>query len=184
MSPSDEKLMRGYAAGDLSAFGELYSRYEKKIYNFFLRRLGDPERAADLFQEAFLRLHRNRAHFDTRQSFAPWFYTIANNLVRDELRAKHGVQFETYIETIEVEDSPPPSSLAGPEESMAAAEFREKLEKALATLPETQKEVLILSRFEGLKHGAIARITGRSEVAVRQLLYRALQNLRRQLSDV
>lgn len=171
--------MEGYAASDLSAFRELYSRYEKRIYNFFLRRLGNPDRAADLFQEAFLRLHRNRAYFDTRQSFATWFYTIANNLVRDEFRKQRGVQFEA----IEAEDSLPPSRLAGPEESMTAAELSKKLEKAWKMLPEAQKEVLTLSRFEGLKHGMIATITGRSEVAVRQLLYRALQNLRGHLTE-
>lgn len=171
--------MEGYAASDLSAFRELYSRYEKRIYNFFLRRLGNPDRAADLFQEAFLRLHRNRAYFDTRQSFATWFYTIANNLVRDEFRKQRGVQFEA----IEAEDFLPPSRLAGPEESMTAAELSKKLEKAWKMLPEAQKEVLTLSRFEGLKHGMIATITGRSEVAVRQLLYRALQNLRGHLTE-
>lgn len=171
--------MEGYAASDLSAFRELYSRYEKRIYNFFLRRLGNPDRAADLFQEAFLRLHRNRHRFDSRQSLAAWFFTIANNLVRDEFRKQRGVQ----CEAIEAEDSLPPSRLAGPEESMTAAELSKKLEKAWKMLPEAQKEVLTLSRFEGLKHGMIATITGRSEVAVRQLLYRALQNLRGHLTE-
>jgi RNA polymerase sigma-70 factor (ECF subfamily) len=180
MGPSDEKLMGRYAAGDLLAFRELYSRYEKRIYNFFLRRLGDPERAADLFQEAFLRLHRNRGRYDSRRSFAAWFYTIANNLVRDEMRMRRGIHFEA----IEEEDSLPASSFAAPEESRAMTEIREKVESALKMLPETQKEVLLLSRFEGLSHREIAGITGRSNVAVRQLLYRALQNLRRQLSDV
>ncbi|MBI2087885.1 MAG: sigma-70 family RNA polymerase sigma factor [Deltaproteobacteria bacterium] len=176
---TDEKLMTMYAGGDASAFRELFSRYEKRIYNFFLRRLGDPDRAADLFQETFLRLHQNRRRFDSRYPFTAWFYTIANNLVRDELRRKRGVQFDA----MEAEDSLPPSRLAGPEESMAAAEFKEKLERALEMLSQAQKEVLILSRFEGLKHGVIARITGRSEVAVRQLLYRALQNLRGHLTE-
>lgn len=171
--------MTMYAAGEVSAFRELFSRYEKRIYNFFLRRLGDPERAADLFQETFLRLHRNRHRFDSRYPFAAWFYTIANNIVRDELRRKRGVQ----LEAIDAEDSLPPSRVPGPEESMAAAESGEKLARALETLPEAQKEVLLLCRFEGLKHGVIARITGRSEVAVRQLLHRALQNLRGHLTE-
>lgn len=177
---TDEKLMTMYAGGKAFAFRELFSRYEKRIYNFFLRRLGDPDRAADLFQETFLRLHRNRHRFDSRYPFAAWFYAIANNLVRDELRRKRVVQFET----IEAEDCLPPSGLAGPEESMTGAESREKIARALETLPEAQKEVLILSRFEGLKHAMVARITGRSEVAVRQLLYRALHSVRRQLSGV
>lgn len=180
MGPSDEKLMRRYAAGDPSAFSELFSRYEKRIYNFFIRRLGNPDGAADLFQEAFLRLHRSRHRFDSRQSFAAWFFTIATNLVRDDLRARRGIQFED----IEEEEPLLASPGAGPEQMTALSELKEKIELALATLPDAQKEVLLLSRFEGLRHGEIAEITGRSEVAVRQLLYRALQNLRRELSDL
>ncbi len=180
MPPSDEKLMRMYAAGDPLAFESLFSRYEKRIYNFFLRRLQDTDRAADLFQEAFLRLHRNRHNFDPRRSFAAWFYTIANNLVRDELRMKRGIQFEA----IEVEDTLPASGEATPEESRAMTEIGEKVDRALKVLPEPQREVLLLSRFEGLSHKEIAEIAGRSQVAVRQLLYRALQNLRRQLNDL
>ncbi len=179
MRPSDEKLMRMYAAGDPLAFQLLFSRYEKRIYNFLLRRIGDVDRAKDLFQETFLRLHRNRDKFDPRRSFAAWFYTIANNLVRDELRMKRGIQSEAIEE-----NSLPPSGLATPEESRAMAETKVKVDGALKNLPEAQREVLLLSRFEGLGHNEIAGITGKSEAAVKQLLYRALQNLRRQLHDI
>lgn len=169
-----------YAAGEVSAFRELFSRYEKRIYNFFLRRLGDPDRAADLFQELFLRLHRNRHRFDARRPFSAWFFTIANNLVRDEIRMRRGIDFQT----IETEDALPPSRLATPEEAAAAAEIGEKVALAIQLLPEAQKEVLLLARFEGLTHNQIAEITGRSEVAARQLLYRALQNLKKQVGSL
>jgi len=180
MEPSDEKLMERYAAGDLSAFRALFQRYENRIYNFFLRRLGDPERAADLFQELFLRLHRNRHRFDPGRPFAIWLFTIANNLVRDNLRMTRSLDFER----VETEDALPPSKSATPEESAAAAEVGEKIAMAIQALPEAQKEVLLLARFEGLSHKQIAEITGRSRLAARQLLYRALQNLRRRLSEV
>lgn len=172
--------MRRYAAGDVSAFRALYSRYEKRIYNFFVRRLGNPDRASDLFQEAFLRLHGNRHRFDSRQSFAAWFFTIANNLVRDDLRGRRGIQFQD----LEEEELSLASPGAGPEQMMELSELKEKIESALATVPDAQKEVLLLSRFEGLRHSEIAEITGRSEVAVRQLLYRVLRNLRREFGDL
>ncbi len=179
METKDEDLMEMYAGGDVSAFQELFSRHEKKLYNFFLRRLGDPEKAADLFQELFLRLHRNRGRFDSRQSFATWFYTIANNLVIDELRLRRGIQFEAVQE----EEHLPESTLPTPEESMAFTEIKKRIESAIEILPESQKEVLVLARFEGLNHSEIAQIAGKSKIAVRQLLYRALQNLRKQLRD-
>lgn len=169
-----------YAKGDPSAFRQLFDRYEKRIYNFFFRRLRDTDRARDLFQELFLRLHRNRHRFDPLRPFSVWFFTIANNLVRDELRMRRGIDFER----IETENALPPSRLPTPEESAAGTEIGEKVALAIQTLPEAQKEVLLLARFEGLRHGQIADITGRSAVAVRQLLYRALQNLQRELSDL
>ena len=178
MLPSDERLMRRYAAGDDSAFRLLFSRYERKIYNFFMRRIGNVERAADLFQETFLRLHQNRHRFDSSRPFAPWLYTIANNLVRDELRMKRGIQFDVIEE-----ESLPPSMLATLEESMAATEIVEKVELALKILPESQREVLLLSKSKGLTHRQIAEITSRSEAAVKQLLYRGLQNLKRHLAE-
>ncbi len=180
MQPSDEKLMGRYAAGDVSAFRLIYSRYEKKVYGFFLRRLRDPDWAADLFQEAFLRLHQNRQHFDSSRPFAPWFYTIANNLVRDELKRKGGIQFDA----IEREENLPDSGLATPDEPVAMSEIKESVESALRMLPEPQREVLLLSRLGGISQEEVGEITGRSRAAVKQLLYRAVKNLRRHLHDL
>lgn len=162
--------MGRYARGDLSAFQGLFQRYEKRIYNFFMRRLGAADRAADLFQELFLRLHRNRHRFDSRRPFSVWLFTIANNLARDEFRTRRGID----LEGIETEDVLPPSKWATPEESAAGAEIGERVARAIELLSDAQKEVLLLARFEGLRHAEIAEVTGRSEVAVRQLLYRAL----------
>ncbi len=106
--------------------------------------------------------------------------TIANNLVRDELRRKRAIQFDA----IETEESLPDSGLATPEESVEMSEIKESVESALRMLPEPQREVLLLARLEGISHEEVAEITGRSPAAVKQLLYRALGNLRRQLHDI
>src|SRR3990170_5013323 len=87
-SLSDEELMKRYQSGDEAAFEEIYSRYAKRIYGFLLRRLGHPDECAELFQETFLRLHRGRSLYRPEMPFKAWVYTIANNLVRDRVRAR------------------------------------------------------------------------------------------------
>jgi RNA polymerase sigma factor (sigma-70 family) len=87
-SLSDEQLMIRYQDSDEAAFEEIYARYGKKIYAFLMRRLGQPDDCAELFQETFLHLHRGRSSYKPEMAFKTWLYTIANNLVRDNLRIK------------------------------------------------------------------------------------------------
>ena len=74
---TDEVLMRRYARGDFSAFDELFRRFEPRAFAYFLKRTRSRERAQDLYQELFLRLHRNRHGYDPDRAFAPWFFQIA-----------------------------------------------------------------------------------------------------------
>src|SRR5262245_31872249 len=80
----DEVLMERYARGDSVAFDELFRRYEPQAYAFFLKRTRSPERARDLYQELFLRIHRARAVYDPSRPFAPWFFHIAHHLLLDD----------------------------------------------------------------------------------------------------
>src|SRR5215470_14100314 len=86
MEPSDEVLMRRYARGDEAAFQLLFRRYRRPVFEFFRRRTQSDERAADLSQELFLRLHSARATFRPDGAFQPWFFRIARHLCIDDLR--------------------------------------------------------------------------------------------------
>lgn len=68
---SDETLMAAYRDGDAVAFEELFRRYESRAYGFFLKRTASPERAQDLYQELFLRVHRARDRYDPARPFCP-----------------------------------------------------------------------------------------------------------------
>lgn len=85
---SDEALMAADAQGDPAAFDELFARYERRAYAFFLQRVRSPERAADLFQELFLRIHRSRETFRPEGRFAPWLYRIARHVLVDDFRRR------------------------------------------------------------------------------------------------
>jgi len=173
-SLSDGELMIRYQAGEEAAFEEIYARYGKKIYGFLMRRLGQPDDCAELFQETFLRLHRGRSSYKPEMPFKTWLYTIANNLVRDSLRIKMRSRPAQATEGIE-------NSLerAIPDGKYKLQSFKE----AFASLTDDQREAIVLSRFEGLKYEEISRVTGRSTEAVNQLIQRALRHVRECADD-
>jgi RNA polymerase sigma-70 factor (ECF subfamily) len=172
-SRSDEELMIAYQAGDTAAFEEIYNRYGKKIYGFLMHRLTNPDTSAELFQETFLRLHRGRDLYRPGMPFKPWLYAIANNLVRDRLKAK-----QPKIARIAAEDAENLTP-AVPDGSHTLVSFRE----AMASLTQDQREALILSRYEGLSYEQIGRVMGRSTEAVNQLIQRALRQLRKCMDE-
>jgi RNA polymerase sigma-70 factor, ECF subfamily len=164
-SLSDEQLMIRYQNSDEAAFEEIYARYAKKIYGFLMRRLGQPDDCAELFQETFLRLHRGRSSYKPEMSFKTWLYTIANNLVRDSLRIKTRSQSAGVTEGIKNR-----IERAIPDGNYKLQSFKE----AFASLSDDQREAIVLSRFEGLRYEEIAKVMGRSTEAVNQLIQRAL----------
>ena len=168
-SLSDEQLMIRYQDSDEAAFEEIYARYGKKIYGFLMRRLGQPDDCAELFQETFGRLHRGRSFYKPEMSFKTWLYTIAHNLIRDRFRDKkfsRTSQLSALTENI--------IEKAVPDGSLTHASFNEAFE----ALTEEQKEAIILSRFDGLRYDEIAAVMGRSTDAVNQLVQRAMRHLR------
>ena len=79
-------LISAHLNGDPQAFPKLVSRYQTRLLNFVYRMIGDRERAEDLVQEAFIRVHRHLHRFDQTKKFSTWIYTIASNLAKNELR--------------------------------------------------------------------------------------------------
>ena len=77
---ADEELVTSHLAGRPGAFQELYDRYRDRLIHFITRKTGDPDRAQDLVQEAFIRVTRHLHRFDTSKKFSTWVYTIASNL--------------------------------------------------------------------------------------------------------
>lgn len=173
-SSNDEDLMLRYQNADYEAFTEIYARYNRKIYHFLMRRLGNPDDCAELFQETFFRVHRGRSSYRSGMCFRTWLYTIANNLVRDSLRSK-----------MRYKPSPPTDRLRhGIDGVIPDGNYKlQVFKQAFDGLSDDQKEAIVLSRFEGLKYEEIARVTGRSTDAVNQLIQRGLRRLREYADD-
>jgi RNA polymerase sigma-70 factor (ECF subfamily) len=178
---SDEALMLAYAGGDGAAFDELFRRYATRLFNFLLRASGDRALAEDLFQATFLRLHQARKSF-VAGTFKAFLFTIAANLLRDERsRAEHRRRLSMNEQEIEtVTDSRPVDS--DPESLIEARQTTRVIESAIEQLPQGLREVLLLSRYQGLGHREMAATLGISEGAVKVRLLRALARVRTALS--
>ena len=165
----DEALMARYADGDGEAFAELFRRYEPRAYAYFLRRTGAPERAEDLYQELFLRIHRAREDFDRARPFAPWLFQIAHRLLVDDLRRAY------RSHEVSIESGEWVCELAGAETRLADGEL---LARALESLSEEDRHIVVSSKLDGVGYPELAAQLGKSAAAVRKAASRALQRLR------
>jgi RNA polymerase sigma-70 factor (ECF subfamily) len=167
---SDEVLMRRYSQGDGEAFEVLFTRYESRAYDYFIKRTGSRDRAQDLYQELFLRLHRARDTYDPRRPFAPWFFQIAHHVWIDDVRRAYRSQ------EVALEGRMEPRSEV--RDGARCANDRDELERALGSLSSEERFVLISAKLEGRAYGELAATLGKSADAVKQLASRALRRLR------
>jgi RNA polymerase sigma-70 factor (ECF subfamily) len=138
---SDEDLMRAYVAGDAAAFRELFERYGPILMRLTRRHLPSEEHAKEIVQQTFFQLHRARNDFRQDSRLRPWVLTIAMNLVREHWRRKkRRKQSSLDVET-----------RAAPEPDRPPLEQKERakaLHAAMATLPDSQREVVELHWFQ------------------------------------
>ncbi|MBI2466590.1 MAG: sigma-70 family RNA polymerase sigma factor [Candidatus Rokubacteria bacterium] len=177
---SDEMLMDEVRAGSPAAFEALYDRHHRSVFAFLLRSLGERRKAEDLLQETFLRVFAHREGYRPTAGFRTWLFTIARNLLVDELRRRSGARALEGAELAETLTDPG----ATPLERAEAGELGERLQAAMLELPPSQREVVLLGRFGGLSAKEVAEITGASPGAVRVTLHRALRRLRDLLGEL
>src|SRR5258705_11212793 len=85
---TDEQLLDSYRQGNKPAFAQLVERYQRELFHFLVRFLGDRAAAEDVFQETFLQVHQSAGQFDPTRRFRPWLFTIAANKARDLMRSQ------------------------------------------------------------------------------------------------
>lgn len=183
---TDEELMQTYVAGDPRAFDALFSRYAARLHAFFSRSFRSGAVADDLVQTTFLKVHAARASFDPGLPVRPWLFGIAARVRVDELRRRYRVADKISDE--ELGDLVLPAE-GGADRWPEANEEAERVRKAIDALPEAQRVVVLLHRFEGLTFGEIAEALSEAgpkltEVAVRVRAFRAFATLREQLADL
>ena len=164
------------ARQDPEAFGQLYLRYVRSIYNYIFYRTGDPEEAEDLTSQVFLQALQHLSRFQDRGvPFAAWLFRIAHNLVANWHRDRH------RRPTVPLSENGHEPVSDRVEVVLERQEDRERLLAAMRRLPPERQQLLILKFVEGMSNAEIAQIMGRSEGAVRVLYHRTLEALRKEL---
>jgi RNA polymerase sigma factor (sigma-70 family) len=167
----DEILMDRVKEGNLNEMSVLFERYNKKIYNFFLRMGLGKDQSQDLTQNLFYRMIRYRHTYRSGNSVKSWIYQIARNLYNDWCRQeKKSTELFTQAEDYHQEVTEDYSSFS-------EDEF-ERLDRAIQNLSDSQKEIIVLSRFQGLKYEEISSITNQSVASIKVAMHRAIRQLR------
>jgi RNA polymerase sigma-70 factor (ECF subfamily) len=170
--------MLRFQGGDVRAFEDLVRRHRNPVFSSLLRLVRERGRAEDLCQETFLRLVRAAEGWQPRAPFRTWLYAVARNLAFDDARRQAFRRTEPLDDpsrAAAASDDPPPDRAA------EAALVRPKLEAALASLPDAQREVFLLREHAGLKFQEIAEVTGVPENTVKSRMRYALEALREKL---
>lgn len=184
---SDEELMARYREeGRADVFNELVRRYERELYRYLARYLGDPSLAEDVFQNTFLQVHLKRGLFENGRPFRPWLYAIATHQAVDSLRkaGRHPtVSLDQRVGggSNESEAGNLVDLLVGEEDGplskLQEAERQQWVRDCIARLPETLRQTLILAYHQDLKYREIAEIQKIPVGTVKSRLHAALEKL-------
>ncbi|WP_438480807.1 RNA polymerase sigma factor [Oleiharenicola lentus] len=171
---SDHDLMIAVRAGEIRRLGELFERYHRPLYGFFLRMTNQPSVGEDLVQIVFYRILKYRHTYRDEGKFTAWIYHLARKVAADHFR-KHA---RSPIPTDPAELPETDSDAAHPSDQAESAEDITLLRAAIARLPIEHREVIVLSRIQHLEHKEIARLLECSVGAVKVRSHRALKELR------
>ena len=174
----DAALMQRAAKGETNAFRVIVERYEKRIYNFFIRTTGNREDAEDLTQQLFLNLYSTASRYKPKSSFKTFIYRIASNLAVSFSR-KQKLRRSFSLEQLRETGFEPVSGRAGadPAREYERKELGRMYRDALLRLPAEWRTALELRAGRDLSYAEIADAMGKSVPAVESILFRARERL-------
>lgn len=180
----DVALVVEYLSGDERAFDKIVCRYQTRLVNFIYRTIGDHERAEDLSQETFKRVHKHIRRYDQSKTFSTWIYTIASNLAKNELRdrARNPLILFQVLEAKKREEGDDrvlnfESTAPGPDEILERNRLRRILDDALEELPPHMREMFLLIEIEGKSYEEASKILGINLGTVKSRVHRARSSL-------
>ncbi len=175
---SELDLVERHRAGDRTAFDEVYSQFAEMVWNVALRLTGDPDRAADLSQEVFLRIYRHLGSFRGRSALRTWVYRITLNHCRGRLSGGGRWSFRRLFEEGEETAEPLPDLGRDPEDLAVASDDSRRVGEALARLPVEFRAAVVLRDIEGLAYEEISEALSVPIGTVRSRIARGRERLR------
>lgn len=175
------QLVRRAWQGNRPAVNRLVEAWYPRIYNFAYRYFFDHDQAGEATQQTFIRMHQRLAQLEDPDRFRAWLYQIAHNQCHEQHRQLRrqpdpiGEQWAATASTAEPAHNP--------EAAYGQAELSALLQQALNSLPESQRAIVIMKEYEGLKFREIAEALGLPENTVKSRLYYGLKHLRKTLRE-
>ncbi len=181
---SDEELMRACQRGDGNAMNQIFQNNKLRIFNFCYSLLGNRAEAEDIAGDVFVSVLKNKDMYDPNRTFSTWIFTIARNMCFNRMRVrKHSVSMWFTVKGEDKEEAwDIPADQDDSSEALLKKERAQRVRRAIARLPFEQKEALELRQYQGFSYAQISDILGCSLDKVKILIYRAKENLRKDLS--
>jgi RNA polymerase sigma-70 factor, ECF subfamily len=176
-SPSDAELIERVLAGERELYATIVARYQDMLYRFAAGMLQDADTAADLVQDSFVKAYTSLSRCRDRQNFSAWIFQIVRNRCTDHLRAPARRRVGLEVE------SPELAERTTPETDFDLGELRTVVDRALATLPEAQREAFLLKHVEDLSYEEMAVLLGVGVSALKMRVMRAREALQAALRE-
>ena len=189
INDEDTGLINAINSGQKSLFHDLVKKYEQRLYNFGLRMCNETRDAEDMVQETFLNVYRYLPDFRYEASFKNWLYRIASSAcIKKKRKSKFAPQKEISLEDFIPEDKENipdslPSWASKPLDKVLNDELSENIRKAILSLPEKYRVVLVLRDIEGFDTKETAQILNIKPTSVKVRLHRARLFVKEKLKD-
>lgn len=184
---TDAVLVERFLEGDVNAFNTLVWRWEKPMYNFIYRNLGNSDSAKDVCQTVFIRAYKELKRLRDPDKFSSWIYRIAHNLCLDEFKRRKKRRFVTMHPSDDDNETQPAivqlqdTSIRTPEDLCHNEHVGQILKRMLLALPEEQRVVVVMKQYQELKFTEIADILNQPVNTIKSRLYYGLRALKKML---
>lgn len=175
---SDEALMERVKRGDLNMLSDLVRKYEKPLFAFIYRVIGNSHEAEEVFQETFLRIHEKSSTYRSDSKFRPWMYRISLNLCRDLLRRR------PHAPELSLDDDIKPEMLTDPKAGMTRNLIAYHVRKIITSLPDKLRPVFLLYHYQGMSYQEIASALQIPVGTVKSRMHEAVKLLARMLKEM
>lgn len=173
-------VIEGCKRGDAEAFEQLVRASNRDVYSLALRLTGNPDDAAEVTQETYMKLLRSIGSFRGEAKFSTWLYRVTSNVAITAMRKRSRRRLDVSLETVDWENIPTPSD---PAAEVERRQLRHRLDRAISSLPAGYRAVVVMKDVYGLSLDHIGKQLGITEGAAKVRLFRARQRLKGMLHD-
>lgn len=177
---TDKQIIHAILNNDKNAFSKLIGKYKNLVYNTAYRLVKNPAETEDIFQDVFLEIYKSCSFIKNEKDLTCWIYKIAYNKSISALRKKNSTNQNLKSKQLEIQNQNSAENNS-PEKLFVEKESVAQLYRYIDQLPENQKKVLLLNKFEGYSHHEISEKLNISIHSIESLIYRAKKTLKQKL---